>query len=186
MDVNDMIRDEDFILDKVNMHGNGGDKQMYPSKSIHNIQQFVANMVPYIVTKRPSAREMNLLKRKAKINSKDQTKHWSEEGETDVASTQLVETPRGSGPDLLSSQKVLSFYYIFAWLPDMVGRFVLLCWYFEASGAFLGLLCWCQMHVSVYCLFCMLILVFGCSYVIYWVIIVTRGCWTGVDLLPAN
>lgn len=105
MDVNDMIRDEDLIMDKVSMHGNGGDKQMFPSKSIHNIQQFVANMVPYIVSKRPSAREMNLLKRKAKINSKDQTKHWSEEGETDVAGTQLVETPRGSGPDLLSSQK---------------------------------------------------------------------------------
>ncbi|XP_023528568.1 TATA-binding protein-associated factor BTAF1 [Cucurbita pepo subsp. pepo] len=105
MDVSDMIRDEDLILDKVNMHGNGGDRQMYPSNSIHNIQQFVANMAPYIVSKRPSARERNLLKRKAKINSKDQTKHWSEEGETDVAGTQLVETPRGSGPDLLSSQK---------------------------------------------------------------------------------
>lgn len=146
MDVNDMIRDEDLIMDKVSMHGNGGDKQMFPSKSIHNIQQFVANMVPYIVSKRPSAREMNLLKRKAKINSKDQTKHWSEEGETDVAGTQLVETPRGSGPDLLSSQKVLSFYHLFEWLPDLVDKYFFLCWFYEASGTFLGIFSLCQMH----------------------------------------
>lgn len=144
IDVNDMIRDEDLILDKVNMYGNGGDRQMFPSKSIHNIQQFVANMVPYIVSKRPSAREMNLLKRKAKINSKDQSKHWSEEGEADVAGTQLVETPRGSGPDILSSQKVLSFYHLFEWLPDLF-----LCFFYKASSAFLGAFCLYQMYVSV-------------------------------------
>lgn len=144
---------------------------MYPSRSIHNIQQFVANMVPYIVSKGPSAREMNLLKRKAKINSKDQSKHWSEEGETDVACTPLVETPRGSGPDLLSSQKVLyysqSFYYLFTWLPDLMDKYFLF-WFYEASDTFLRLLCWCPMHSSVYCLFCMHILVFACSYVIQW------------------
>ncbi|RVW77249.1 TATA-binding protein-associated factor BTAF1 [Vitis vinifera] len=82
MDVNDMIRDEDLIVHKFNPQGNGIDNRFNNSQSVHSIQRLVANMVPTIISKRPSARELNLLKRKAKINSKDQTKGWSEDGDT--------------------------------------------------------------------------------------------------------
>ncbi|XP_048324850.2 TATA-binding protein-associated factor BTAF1 isoform X2 [Ziziphus jujuba] len=93
MDVNDMIRDEDLIVQ--NSHGNGINQRLYVSR---NIQQLVANMVPSVISKRPSPREMNLLKRKAKVNSKDQGKGWSEDGDVEVSYTQNTPTP-GSCPD---------------------------------------------------------------------------------------
>ncbi|KAF3963659.1 hypothetical protein ACB098_12G153000 [Castanea mollissima] len=105
MDVSDMIRDEDLIVQKVNSLGNVIDQRVYMSSSVHNIQQLVANMVPSVISKRPSARELNLLKRKAKINSKDQPKCWSEDGDTEASYTQNVTTPKGQCPDSLSCDK---------------------------------------------------------------------------------
>lgn len=106
MDVSDMIRDEDLIVQKSHSHGNGLANSYYTSQSIHNIHQFVSRMVPSVVSKRrPSARELNLLKRKAKINSKDQTKGWSDDGDAEVSCLQTVSTPKGSCPDPLSSSK---------------------------------------------------------------------------------
>ncbi|XVF56738.1 hypothetical protein PTKIN_Ptkin06aG0144500 [Pterospermum kingtungense] len=106
MDVNDMIRDEDLIVHKLNHHGNGIDNRFYTSPSVHNIQQFVSRMVPNVMSKRrPSARELNMLKRKAKINSKDQAKGWSEDGDSEVAAAHTVSTPRGTCPDPLGSSK---------------------------------------------------------------------------------
>ncbi|KAF5725765.1 DNA binding ATP binding nucleic acid bindin isoform 1 [Tripterygium wilfordii] len=106
MDVNDMIKDEDLILQKFHSEGNGMENRFYMPPSAHHINQFVARMVPSVVSRRPSARELNLLKRKAKINSKDQTKGWSEDGGTEVSNAHNVTTPKGSGPDSLSSIKV--------------------------------------------------------------------------------
>ena len=106
MDVSDMIRDEDLIVQKVNSLGNVIDQRVYMSSSVHNIQQLVANMVPNVISKRPSARELNLLKRKAKINSKDQTKCWSEDGDTEASYAQNVTTPKGQCPDSSSCDKV--------------------------------------------------------------------------------
>ncbi|XVE62439.1 hypothetical protein DITRI_Ditri06bG0118400 [Diplodiscus trichospermus] len=77
MDVSDMIRDEDLIVHKLHHHGNG----------------------------RPSARELNMLKRKAKINSKDQAKGWSDDGDSEVSPAHNVSTPRGTCPDPLGSSK---------------------------------------------------------------------------------
>ncbi|CBI40030.3 unnamed protein product, partial [Vitis vinifera] len=102
MDVNDMIRDEDLIVHKFNPQGNGIDNRFNNSQSVHSIQRLVANMVPTIISKRPSARELNLLKRKAKINSKDQTKGWSEDGDT----AEVLTTPKESCPESLHSDKV--------------------------------------------------------------------------------
>ncbi|KAI7988236.1 TATA-binding protein-associated factor BTAF1 [Camellia lanceoleosa] len=68
MDVNDMIRDEDLNEHKFNSHGNGVPRQFYTQHSVHNVRQLVSNMVPSYKSRRLSARELNLLKRKAKIS----------------------------------------------------------------------------------------------------------------------
>ncbi|CAK7341663.1 unnamed protein product [Dovyalis caffra] len=104
MDVNDVIKDEDLVVHKSQSQGNGLDHRFYKHPSVHNIQQLVASMVPSVISKRPSARELNLLKRKAKINSKDQAKSWSEDGDTEVACAQST-TPKGSNADSLSFKK---------------------------------------------------------------------------------
>ncbi|KAJ0079688.1 hypothetical protein Patl1_23604 [Pistacia atlantica] len=106
MDVNDMIKDEDLIEHKLHFHGNGLDRRFYMSPSVRNIQQLVSSMVPSVISKRPSARELNLLKRKAKINSKDQVKGWSEDGDMEVSHAHSATTPKGSRVDPLSSNKV--------------------------------------------------------------------------------
>lgn len=97
-----MIQDEDLVVHKLS-HGNGIDNRFYASNSGHNIQRLVSNMVPSFTSKRPSARELNLLKRKAKLNSKDQTKGWTEDGDLEVPYAQSV-TAKGS--ESLSSSKV--------------------------------------------------------------------------------
>lgn len=104
MDVNDMIKDEDLIVQKLHSHGNGFDHTIYRQPSAHNIQRYVANMVPSV--KRPSARELNLLKRKAKVNSKDQVKPWAEDGESEIACAPSMMTPKGLGSDSSNLSKV--------------------------------------------------------------------------------
>lgn len=99
MDVNDMIRDEDLIMH--NSHGNGINQRVYVP---HNIQRLVADMVP--MSRRPSPRERNLLKRKAKISSKDQMKGWCEDGDPRVSGAQNATTVKGSNADPLGSNKV--------------------------------------------------------------------------------
>ena len=47
MDVNDMIRDEDLIMQ--NSHGNGMNQRVYVP---HNIQRLVADMVPSMMAKK--------------------------------------------------------------------------------------------------------------------------------------
>ncbi|XP_060973663.1 TATA-binding protein-associated factor BTAF1 isoform X1 [Cannabis sativa] len=100
MDVNDMIRDEDLIMQS--SHGNGINQRVYVP---HNIQRLVADMVPNIMSRRPSPRERNLLKRKAKISSKDQMKGWSEDGDSRVLGVQNVTVPKVLSADSLSSSK---------------------------------------------------------------------------------
>lgn len=104
MDVNDVIKDEDLVVHRPESQRNGLDHRFYKHPSVHNIQQLVASMVPSVISKRPSARELNLLKRKAKINSKDQVKSWSEDGDTEVACPQST-TPKGSNTDSFSFKK---------------------------------------------------------------------------------
>lgn len=110
MDVNDMIRDEDLMVHKLNPPGNGV-AQFYTSRPGHNVQQLVANMVPNFKSRRPSARELNLLKRKSKINSKDQTKGCSKDGEPEVSYSQDIASPKGFCPDMSNSNKVLMEYH---------------------------------------------------------------------------
>nr|XP_043627435.1 TATA-binding protein-associated factor BTAF1 [Erigeron canadensis] len=99
MDVNDMIRDEDLMVHKTNSVGSSIPPQFYLQRNGHNVQQFVVDMVPGYRPRRPSARERNLLKRKAKINLKDQTKGWSKDGEPDVSNTKELISPKGISPD---------------------------------------------------------------------------------------
>ncbi|KAK2978057.1 hypothetical protein RJ640_015695 [Escallonia rubra] len=101
MDVNDMIRDEDL-----SSPGNGVAPQYYTSRSVANVKQLVARMVPSLRSRGPSARELNLLKRKAKISSKDQMKGWSKDGDKDIACSQDMTSANSFGQDLSNSNKL--------------------------------------------------------------------------------
>lgn len=139
MDVNDMIRDEDLLAHKYNSHENGlGHKYYYASQSGNRVQQLVVNMAPSFA-KRPSAREMNLLKRKAKINAKDQTKGWSEDGDFEVSHSQNPVIPKVKCMDPLSSNKVLLLYdefdiYIYILVHEKVRLCMLLSSFYFFAG----------------------------------------------------
>lgn len=116
MDVNDMIRDEDLIAHKIAYPGNGIAFQYFSSQPSRNIQQFVTRMMPTSRSRRPSARELNLLKRKAKNNSKDQSKGWSKDGDTEAAQSHDMVSPKSISVDSSSSNKVnkaLSLIFFF-------------------------------------------------------------------------
>ncbi|KAF8117364.1 hypothetical protein N665_0011s0084 [Sinapis alba] len=104
MDVNEMIGDEDLIEQKPNVHANGVGNRLYANSSPHQIQQFVSRMVPRVNPRRPSARELNLLKRKAKISSKDQAKGSGEGADVEMSSSH-ASTPRRTLSDSLDSNK---------------------------------------------------------------------------------
>ncbi|CAA0831909.1 TATA-binding protein-associated factor BTAF1 [Striga hermonthica] len=105
MDVNDMIRDEDLIIHKMNYPGNGG--LQYFSSQPRNIKQFVTSVVPTSRSRRPSARELNLLKRKAKSNPKDQSKGWSKDVNTDSTYSHDMVSSKGIYVESTSSNKQL-------------------------------------------------------------------------------
>ncbi|KAI3468468.1 hypothetical protein Pfo_025131 [Paulownia fortunei] len=107
MDVNDVIRDEDLIVHKINYPGNGIAFQYFSSQPLRNIQQLVTSMVPTSRSRRPSARELNLLKRKAKNNSKDQSKGWSKDGDTEATQSHDMVSPKGVSVDSSGSYKQL-------------------------------------------------------------------------------
>lgn len=102
-----MIKDEDLVVHKFNSDSNGTGHRYFIPHQVQNIQNRVARMIPSFISKRPSARELNKLKRKAKI--KDQAKNWPENGETDAASPQIPASSKGSSPDLSSSTMVCIF-----------------------------------------------------------------------------
>lgn len=105
MDVNDMIRDEDLVT-RYHPPGNGVAPQYFSTHSMNNFRQFVSNMVPTVKSRRPSARELNLLKRKAKINYKDQSKGWLKEGNSEVQpQEQDLISPKGPYSDIFNSNK---------------------------------------------------------------------------------
>lgn len=109
MDISDVIRDEDLIAYKSDIHPYGIDHRVFTSHSVHNIQKMVANMVPSVKSSWPSARERNLLKRKAK---KDQTKGWCEDGSTEATLAPNV-ISRGSYSDSINSNKVMYYFLLF-------------------------------------------------------------------------
>lgn len=106
MDVNDMIRDEDLTVHSVNSHSNGVPQQFYTQHSLHNVHHLVSNMIPNYKSRRPSARELNLLKRKAKVSSKDQTR--SKDGDIEVTYSPDLASPKGISLDSSSSNKLCS------------------------------------------------------------------------------
>jgi len=115
MDVGEMIRDEDLLAQKVHLNVNGPNNG-YASRSGQNIQQLVATMVPNFRPKRLSARELNLLKRKAKVNAKDHTKCWSEDDKLDVQHPQNPVTSIATCSEPLGNKKVLLECYCQYWL----------------------------------------------------------------------
>ncbi|WZZ81696.1 hypothetical protein YC2023_102268 [Brassica napus] len=104
MDVNEMIGDEDLIEQKSNVHANGVGNRLYANYSPHHIQQFVSRMVPRVAHRRPSARELNLLKRKAKISSKDQAKGNCEGADVEMSSSH-ASTSKRTLSDSMDSNK---------------------------------------------------------------------------------
>ena len=99
----------DLMAHKSDSHLNGIDHRVFTSSSVHNIQKMVANMVPSVKSKWPSARELNLLKRKAKVNSKDQTKSWCEDGGTEPSSAQNLAS-KVTCPDSVNYNKVICYF----------------------------------------------------------------------------
>ncbi|XP_062180641.1 TATA-binding protein-associated factor BTAF1-like [Phragmites australis] len=93
MDVNDVIKDEDLLAQKNYWGSNVQNNGFHSYNTGHNIQQLVATMVPRYPrqsnfrSRRLSARELNMLKRKAKSNAKDHTKAVSEDDEAALKSS---------------------------------------------------------------------------------------------------
>lgn len=112
MDVSEMIRDEDLLAPKVESHVNGPNNVKYAMRSGRDAQQFVANMVPNYYSKRLSARELNLLKRKAKVNAKDHMKGRSEDDKPVTQSPQIQMTSKATCSDPLGNKKVLKKFII--------------------------------------------------------------------------
>ncbi|KAL8521551.1 hypothetical protein ACS0TY_011900 [Phlomoides rotata] len=108
MDVNDMIRDEDLMSHKFNHPGNGTAFQYFSSQPSRNIQHLVTRIVPTSRSRRPSARELNLLKRKAKNTSKDQSKGWPKDGDTEAAQSHDIASPKSISVDSSSSYKQIA------------------------------------------------------------------------------
>lgn len=83
MDVNDMIRDEDLMVHKVSSHGNGAQHKYCAAQSgTQHIQKLVTNMAPGFFPRKLSARERNLLKRKAKVNV-NHSKGWCDDDDVE-------------------------------------------------------------------------------------------------------
>ncbi|KAF3783221.1 TATA-binding protein-associated factor, partial [Nymphaea thermarum] len=106
IDVNDMIRDEDLMSQKFYLHDNGANFGYQRYQSGQHIHQLVASMVPSYVSRRLSARELNLLKRKAKVNVKDQQKGWCEEDDSEAQVSQNLLTPKAGSLEPVVSEKV--------------------------------------------------------------------------------
>ncbi|KAG9442446.1 hypothetical protein H6P81_018300 [Aristolochia fimbriata] len=103
MDVSEVIRDEDLLVHKVHPYGNGTSHGYYASHSGQHFQHLVRTMVPNMYPKRLSARELNLLKRKAKVNAKDHSKAWSEEDDIETPHSQNTVTLKGTSADAQTS-----------------------------------------------------------------------------------
>ncbi|EFJ06187.1 hypothetical protein SELMODRAFT_186944 [Selaginella moellendorffii] len=75
VDVNDMIRDEDLMMQRTPVGDSSIHNHVYQRQEV---QQLVANMVPGVLPRTLSAREKNMLKRKAKFFVKDGSKEEAE------------------------------------------------------------------------------------------------------------
>nr|GEV75440.1 TATA-binding protein-associated factor BTAF1 isoform X1 [Tanacetum cinerariifolium] len=100
MDVSEIIRDEDLMMHKTSNTGSGAPPPFYLQRTGRNFQLFVVDVVLGYKPRGPSARQRNLLKRKAKINLKDPTKGWSKDGEPDCANTKDLISPEGMSSDV--------------------------------------------------------------------------------------
>ncbi|MCO5611453.1 hypothetical protein L7F22_065706 [Adiantum nelumboides] len=94
LDFNELVRDDDLVP-----RGSGSEKgsglQQSPGRSRQGVQQLVANMVPAgNIPRTLSARERNLLKRKAKGSLKEPTKGWCEDDEIDEPSSKRVKNTK--------------------------------------------------------------------------------------------
>lgn len=105
MDVSEMIKDDDLLAQRV--HQNMiGPHNGYTSRPGQNIQQLVSTMAPNYRPKRLSARELNLLKWKAKVNAKDNTKCWSEDDKLDAKHSQNSVTSVATCSEAHGNKKV--------------------------------------------------------------------------------
>jgi TATA-binding protein-associated factor len=109
MDVNDVIKDEDLLAQRNYWGSNVLNNGFNPYNSGHNIQQLVATMVPRHPRqsnshlRRLSARELNMLKRKAKNNAKDHSKAISED---DEVASKTAALSNGASSDQVGTNNV--------------------------------------------------------------------------------
>lgn len=106
-----MIKDEDLLVQKIHAQGNGLSHGYRASSSGQSIQQLVANMVPSFRPRKLSARELNLLKRKAKINAKDQPKDRGEDDEPEISPLYKPVTPKTEYQTPSGASKVLAIKF---------------------------------------------------------------------------
>ncbi|KAI5064208.1 hypothetical protein GOP47_0020878 [Adiantum capillus-veneris] len=94
IDVNEFVRDDDLML-RGSGSENGSGMHQSPGRSRQGVQQLVANMVPAgSIPRTLSARERNLLKRKAKGSLKETTKGWCEDDEIEEPSSKRVKNTK--------------------------------------------------------------------------------------------
>ena len=108
MDINDMIRDDDIMqrgMGSENGHGMYGGVY-HSTEGKQRVQQLVANMVPTNFPRRLSARERNLLKRKAKESMKEASKGWGDDDEIDEPSSKRTKSIKPILVDQPSGDKV--------------------------------------------------------------------------------
>jgi TATA-binding protein-associated factor len=79
MDVNEMIRDEDLLGHRGSASGNGEAS----ARDFFAQPQVLKQEVPGGLSRSLSARERNMLKRKAKVSPRDGAKEWVEEEESE-------------------------------------------------------------------------------------------------------
>lgn len=105
-----MFRDDDLIQSGPSSENGLG--MQYSSRQ--GAQQLVANMVPANIPRTLSARERNLLKRKAKGSLKETPKGWCEDDEIDEPSSKRVKSTKSVVVDQSQSgDKVCETKYCF-------------------------------------------------------------------------
>lgn len=117
MDVNDMIRDEDLLSHRAMISGGEALTRDYfsqPEAVKQEVQELMANMIPGGPLSRTlSARERNMLKRKAKVVVKDGVKEWGEEEEVEEPSSKRPKPVKSVITEQPGENKVLLSQYLF-------------------------------------------------------------------------
>lgn len=106
VDVNDMIQDEDLLGHSTSVgNGQASSGDFLQSKvNKQEVHELVANMGPGGLSRTLSARERNMLKRKAKVLPKDGLKEWGEDEEAEEPFSKRTRQAKSATTEQLSGQ----------------------------------------------------------------------------------